>query len=56
MIIDILTLAGRHNDLRTELRKLKGKDRTETRFHQEGTNWDMDYATNDKYNATETVT
>ena len=35
---------------------LKGKDRTETKFHQEGTNWDMDNATKDKYNATEIVT
>ena len=55
-ITDILTLAVRDNDLRTEFRKLKGKDRTETRSIQEGTNWDMDNATKDKYNATETVT
>ena len=55
-ITDTLTLAVRDNDLRTEFRKLKGKDRLETRFHQKGTNWDMDNATKDIYNATETVT
>ena len=55
-ITDILTLAVRDSDLRTEFRKVKGKDRTETRFHQEATNWDMDNTTKDKYNATETVT
>ena len=55
-ITDILTLAVRDSDLRTEFRKLNGKDQTETRFPQEGTNWDMDNATKDKYNATETVT
>ena len=55
-ITDILTLAIGDNDLETEFRKLKGKDRTETRFHQEDTNWDMDNATKDKYDATETVT
>ena len=37
-ITDILTHALRDNDLRTKFRKLKGKDRTETRFHQEGIN------------------
>ena len=42
-ISDILTLAVRDNDLRTEFRKLKDKDRTETRYHfkvQNGT-WIM---------------
>ena len=55
-ITDILTLAVRDNDLRTEFRKINVKDRTETRFHQEGTNWAMDNAIKDKYNVTETVT
>ena len=52
----ILTLAVRDSDLRMEFRKLKDKDRTETRIHQDGTNWYMDNSTKDKYNATETVT
>ena len=34
---------------------MKGKDQTETRFHQESTNWDMDKSAKDKYNATEIV-
>ena len=51
-----MTLAVRDNDLITEFRKLKGKDRTETTFHQEGTNWDIDNAAKDKYNATDIVT
>ena len=53
---NILTLTVRDNILRTEFRKLKGKDSTETRFHQKGANWDINNATKDKYNATETVT
>ena len=55
-ITHTLTIAVKDSDLRTEFIKLKGKDRTETRFHQEATNWDMDNVTKDKYNATETVT
>ena len=55
-ITDILTLAVRDNDLGTEFRKLKGRNQTETRFHQEGTNWDIDNATKNMYIATETVT
>ena len=55
-ITDILTLAVRENDIRTEFKKLKGKDRTKTRFHHEGTNWDMDNVTKDMYNEMETVT
>ena len=43
-INDILTIAVRDNDVRTEFMKLIGKDITETRFYQEGTNWDMDNA------------
>ena len=35
-IADILILVIRDNNLRTEFRKLKGKDRTETKFNQEG--------------------
>ena len=52
-ITDILTLAVRDSDLRTEL---KSKDQTEKRFHWEGTIWGIDNATKDKHNATETVT
>ena len=48
----MLTLVVRDNDLRTESWKLHGKDWPETGFHQEDTNWDMDNATKDKYNAT----
>ena len=55
-ITDILTLAVRDNDLRTQFGKLKAKDKTQTRFHEEGTNWDMDNATRDKYNANDRAT
>ena len=55
-ITDTLTLAVRDNDPRTEFRKLKGKDRTETRFLQEGINLYMDNANKEEYNATEIVT
>ena len=55
-ITDILTLAVRDNDLRTEFRKLKSKDRMGNMVPSGSKKWDMDNAIRDKYNATETVT
>ena len=54
-ITNILTLAETKTSEQSS-GNYKVKDRTETRVHQEGTNWDMDNATKDKCNATETVT